>query len=143
MIFSHFCHFHLACRVFALFSRLSFYQGHLSGILFNFRYLVIFCSDLPFSPFWSRFGIIFWSLISICVNPLVIFPAKFTTFHPPDWFSPFATRIHRPDCIRNMDQVLRSASACLHKVVWIGGMRPNGKPFDKIYLSGIRSEKCR
>ena len=56
----------------------------------------------------------------------------------------FATRIHRRNCIHNMDQVLSSASACLHEVVWIGGMRSNGKPFDKIFfLSGISSEKCR
>ena len=99
VIFRHFCHSHLPCQVFALFSRLSFYHGYLSGILFNFRYLVIFWSDLPFSPllvrFWHIFPDclfyqkIFWSLISICVNPLVIFLAKFTTFCPPDRFSPF------------------------------------------------------
>ena len=59
VIFRHFCHSHLPCQVFALFSRLSFYHGYLSGILFNFRYLVIFWSDLPFSPFWSGFGIFF------------------------------------------------------------------------------------
>ena len=59
VIFRHFCHSHLPCQVFALFSRLSFYHGYLSGILFNFRYLVIFWSDLPFSPFWSGFGIFY------------------------------------------------------------------------------------
>ena len=99
VIFRQFCHSHVACQIFALFPRLSYNQGHLSSILFNFRYLVIFWSDLPFSPFWSGFGIfyqiryftkkIFGSLISICVNPLVIFLAKFTTFYPPDRFSPF------------------------------------------------------
>ena len=40
-------------------------------------------------PDWLFYQKIFWSLISICVNPLVIFLAKFTTFHPPDRFSPF------------------------------------------------------
>ena len=40
-------------------------------------------------PDWLCYQKIFWSLISICVNPLVIFLAKFTTFHPPDRFSPF------------------------------------------------------
>ena len=59
VIFRHFCHSDLACQVFAVFSRLSFYHGYLSGILFNFRYLVIFWSDLPFSPFWSGFGIFY------------------------------------------------------------------------------------
>ena len=59
VIFRQFCHSHVACPIFALFPRLSYNQGHLSGILFNFRYLVIFWSDLPFSPFWSGFGIFF------------------------------------------------------------------------------------
>ena len=40
-------------------------------------------------PDWLFYQKIFWSLISICVNPLVIFLAKFTTFYPPDRFSPF------------------------------------------------------
>ena len=59
VIFRQFCHSHVACPIFALFPRLSYNQGHLSGILFNFRYLVIFWSDLPFSPFWSGFGIFY------------------------------------------------------------------------------------
>ena len=99
MIFRQFCHSHVACPIFALFPRLSYNQGHLSGILFNFRYLVIFLVRSPVFTFLVRFWHIlpdslfyqkiFWSLISICVNPLVIFLAKFTTFYPPDRFSPF------------------------------------------------------
>ena len=51
-----------------------------------FTILVSFWHILPDLLFYQK---IFWSLISICINPLVIFLAKFTTFHPPDRFSPF------------------------------------------------------
>ena len=95
---------------------------------------LLFLTDLPISPFWSgRFAIL----------PEKSFEASFAWEFSSSFSTLFATRIHRRNCIHNMDQVLSSASACLHEVVWIGGMRPNGKPFDKIYLSGIRSEKCR
>ena len=76
------------------------FTGDISRAFFSISSnLVIFWAHLPFSPFWSGFCLfyqirhftkkIFWSLISICVNPLVIFLAKFTTFYPPDRFSPF------------------------------------------------------
>ena len=42
-----------------------------------------------------------------------------------------------------MDQVLSSALECLHEVLWIAGMGPNGKRFAQNYVSGVRSEKCR
>ena len=76
------------------------FTGDISRAFFSISSnLVIFWAHLPFSPFWSGFCLfyqirhftkkIFWSLISICVNTLVIFLARVTTFHPPDRFSPF------------------------------------------------------
>ena len=99
VIFRQFCHSHLPCQVFAVFSRLSFYHGYLSGILFNFRYLVIFWSDLPFSPFWSGFGIFFQiryftkksfgASFQFASTLWWFFLPNSPSFHPPDRFSPF------------------------------------------------------